>query len=631
MLKCAFGVAFSKFLGFIVRHRGIKIDQAKVDAILMMPEPRNIHELKSFQGKLAYLRRSISNLAGRCRPFRHLMKKGSPFKWDQTCSNAFESIKVYLVKPSVLAATIPGKPLILYIAAQERSVGALLAQENSEGKENSLYYLSRMMISNELNYLPIKKLCLALVFSIQKMKHYFQAHIVRLVSRENPIKFVISKPVLSDRLSRWYLQFQKFEIVYIPQKTVKGQRLVDFLADHPIPDDWELTDERFDENAMVIKVLLPWKMYFDRATHRGGAGAGVVFVTSQEKVLPFSFTLKQCCSNNVDEYQALIHRLEMAVDMKQLQLQVFGDSQLKLIGWLGDVTLQHVPRKKNKKADALAALASTLTLPDHKQVTIYQKWVVPQPNEDEYVENKLEHLIAVSEAAKEYWQQPIIDYLCYGILPKNLKRRTDIRRREPRFLYYKNTLHRRSFEGVLLQCLGEGEAVKALQKLKHSIRLCNLLKKVVSKSKRYWHERMEEALWACRITYHTPTQATLYSLTFGVEAVLPFERQIPLLAIQEGFTEEENARLRLAELEALDEKRLEAQQNFECYQACLSSAFNKKVHLRLFQVGDQVLAVRRTIITSHKSRENLPQSRMDHMLYKKRIQMALTSLLMLMA
>lgn len=100
------------------------------------------------------------------------MKKGVPFRWDQTCSKVFEIIKAYLENPLVLAAPIPGKPLILYIAAQEMSVGALLVKENSEGEENSLYYLSRTMTPNELNYLPIEKLCLALVLSIQKMKHY---------------------------------------------------------------------------------------------------------------------------------------------------------------------------------------------------------------------------------------------------------------------------------------------------------------------------------------------------------------------------------------------------------------------------------------------------------------------------
>ena len=65
-LKCAFRVSLGKFLGFVVSHQGISIDQIKIDIILKMLEPRNIHELKSLQGKLAYIRRFISNLAGRC-------------------------------------------------------------------------------------------------------------------------------------------------------------------------------------------------------------------------------------------------------------------------------------------------------------------------------------------------------------------------------------------------------------------------------------------------------------------------------------------------------------------------------------------------------------------------------------
>ncbi|XP_075103508.1 uncharacterized protein LOC142178079 [Nicotiana tabacum] len=207
-------------------------------------------------------------------------------------------------------------------------------------------------------------------------------------------KFVTSKPVFSDRLERWYLQFQKFEIVYIPQNDAKGYALADFLADNLIPDDWELTDELPDEDTMVVEVKPPWKIYFDGSSHHGGAGASVVFVTSQGKVLPYSFILTQLCSNNIAEYQALILGLKMVVDMKQLQLQVFGDFQLvvnqplgtyevkkpelrpyhnyakKLMRWLSDVTVQYMPRKENKKVDALAVPASSLTLPDQVQVTI---------------------------------------------------------------------------------------------------------------------------------------------------------------------------------------------------------------------------------------------------------------------
>ncbi|KAH0727912.1 hypothetical protein KY289_003961 [Solanum tuberosum] len=225
---------------------------------------------------------------------------------------------------------------------------------------------------------------------------------------------------------------------------------------------------------------MQWLLKFNRE----GAGAGVIFVTSREEILPYSFTLTQCCSNNVAEYQALILGLEMAVDMKQLHLQVFGDSELvinqllgsyevkkpelrlyhdyaqQLIRWLGDITLQHVPRKENKKADALAALTSTLTLPDQAQITICQKWIVP-PDVDE--ESKFEHLVAVSQDEIVDWRHALIDYLCYNILPEDPKRKIEIRRRAPRFLYYKDTLYRRSFEGVLLRCLGEEEAIQAMQ------------------------------------------------------------------------------------------------------------------------------------------------------------------------
>jgi len=116
-LKCAFGVTSDKFLGFIVRHRGIEIDQAKVKAIQDMPEPKNLKELHDLQGHLAYIRKFISNLADRCHPFSHLMKKWAPFEWEESCRNAFKSIKKYLSTPPVLGAPVPGKPLILYIAA----------------------------------------------------------------------------------------------------------------------------------------------------------------------------------------------------------------------------------------------------------------------------------------------------------------------------------------------------------------------------------------------------------------------------------------------------------------------------------------------------------------------------------
>ena len=66
-------------------------------------------------------------MAGRCQPFNRLMKKYVLFEWDEACSNAFKSIKIYLLNSPVLRAPIYGQPLVLYIATQERSLGVLLA------------------------------------------------------------------------------------------------------------------------------------------------------------------------------------------------------------------------------------------------------------------------------------------------------------------------------------------------------------------------------------------------------------------------------------------------------------------------------------------------------------------------
>ena len=60
---------------------------------------------------------------------------------------------------------IQGKPLILYILATETSLGALLAQEDPNHKERAIYYISRTLVSYEMNYLVIEKAFLVVLFA----------------------------------------------------------------------------------------------------------------------------------------------------------------------------------------------------------------------------------------------------------------------------------------------------------------------------------------------------------------------------------------------------------------------------------------------------------------------------------
>ncbi|KAG9458405.1 hypothetical protein H6P81_002913 [Aristolochia fimbriata] len=321
-LKCAFGVTLGKFLGFIVHHRGIEIDQSKIDAIQKMPEPKNVSELKSFKVHLAYIRRFISNLAGRCQPFSRLLKKGTPF--------------------------------------------------------------DRTLVGAELNYTPIEKTCLALIFAVQKLQHYLLAHSTNLISRADPLKYIMSGPILSGRLTKWALLLSEFEINFVPQRAIKGQALANFLADHPVPAEWELTEEFQDEEIFLVEVLPPWEMYFDGAARRNAAGAGVLFVSPKKDLLPYSFVLSQICSNNEVKYQALLLGLGISVKMQLPQLHIHGDSALvikqltgefevkkleleplwrhagELLAQIPEASLHHVPRSENGPADALAGIAASL-------------------------------------------------------------------------------------------------------------------------------------------------------------------------------------------------------------------------------------------------------------------------------
>ncbi len=84
-LKCAFGVSAGKFLGFIIHEQGIEIDPKKVESIKKLKEPTCKRDVQKLLGKISYLRRFISNLAGKIESFVPLLrlKHENEFSWGQ--------------------------------------------------------------------------------------------------------------------------------------------------------------------------------------------------------------------------------------------------------------------------------------------------------------------------------------------------------------------------------------------------------------------------------------------------------------------------------------------------------------------------------------------------------------------
>ena len=88
--KCLFGVGSSKFLGYMVTHRGIEVSPDQIKAIHNLQPPRNPKEIQKLTGMIVALNRFISRSTDRCRPFYLLMNKWKGFEWSEDCALAFQ-------------------------------------------------------------------------------------------------------------------------------------------------------------------------------------------------------------------------------------------------------------------------------------------------------------------------------------------------------------------------------------------------------------------------------------------------------------------------------------------------------------------------------------------------------------
>ncbi|XP_034677764.1 uncharacterized protein LOC117908248 [Vitis riparia] len=262
--KCTLGVTSGKLLGHIVSEHGIEVDPKKIRVILDMPAPRTEREIRSFLGKLQYISRFIARLTDISEPIFLLLRKNQPIVWNNDCQRAFEKIKECLLSPPVLVPPTLGLPLLLYLFVSDMALGCMLAQLDDSGKEQAIYYLSKRMLKYECRYIMIERLCLALVWATRRLRHY---------------------------------------------KSVKWSIVADHLASLPVSDDRPIDDDFPDEHFVSMTNIAGWQLYFDGVANQSGFGIG----------------------------------LETTLDLRVRQLEIHEDSNLFV--------------------DALATLASVIEIP----------------------------------------------------------------------------------------------------------------------------------------------------------------------------------------------------------------------------------------------------------------------------
>ena len=173
--KCAFGVTVGKFLGFIVFQRGIETNPDKIWAKIEMAPLGNVKEVQRLNSKVAALNRFVSRAMDKCLPFFHTLKNS--FEWMAKCQQAFEDLKTYHSSPPLLSPSQPREELFLYLAISLAAVSAALIREEDK-VQKPMYYTSQALRGVEKRYSPMEKLTFALVMVVHKLKPYFQAHTV---------------------------------------------------------------------------------------------------------------------------------------------------------------------------------------------------------------------------------------------------------------------------------------------------------------------------------------------------------------------------------------------------------------------------------------------------------------------
>lgn len=95
--KCNFCKPELKYLGYVVNSSGLLVDPAKVEAILQIPPPKNVTEVRRVIGLASWHRRFVPNFSTIIAPLTDMTWKNKPFQWDSSCDNALTTIKEPLV------------------------------------------------------------------------------------------------------------------------------------------------------------------------------------------------------------------------------------------------------------------------------------------------------------------------------------------------------------------------------------------------------------------------------------------------------------------------------------------------------------------------------------------------------
>ncbi|XP_035917100.1 uncharacterized protein K02A2.6-like isoform X1 [Anopheles stephensi] len=272
--KCAFKTHQIEYLGHIIDRTGLRPNPKKIDAIVNLPAPSNVNEVRSFLGAINYYGKFVPNMRNLRYPLDNLLKDGNQFVWTKQCGEAFRKFKEILKSDLLLTHYDPTAEIIVAADASSVGLGATISHKFPDGSIKVVQHASRALTKAEEGYSQIDREGLAIIFAVTRFHKMLYGRHFRLQTDHKPLLRIFGSkkgiPVYTaNRLQRFALALQlyDFEIEYIPtDKFGNADLLSRLISKHAKPEqEYMIASIELEEavNHVAIHSLKVFPIHFE--------------------------------------------------------------------------------------------------------------------------------------------------------------------------------------------------------------------------------------------------------------------------------------------------------------------------------------------------------------------------------
>ncbi|CAI7837290.1 unnamed protein product, partial [Closterium sp. NIES-53] len=229
--KCRWGEATVHYLGYEVRGGQLGIQQAKIEVLNRLQQPKDRSGLRAVLGFLSYYRRFVPNFSKRAAPLNGLLKEDRKWEWGMEQEAALKDLMEAVLTATILQLPRADKPFCLYTDWSSQGMGAILCQE-LDGEERVVAYASRSCSPAEAKYSSYHGEGLAAVWAVKHFRVYLQGREFTLITDHQPLQWLMTHQGPTGRNAHWAVTLQEydFKIRHRPGKTLQH---VDGLSRNP--------------------------------------------------------------------------------------------------------------------------------------------------------------------------------------------------------------------------------------------------------------------------------------------------------------------------------------------------------------------------------------------------------------